>query len=187
MSLETLLQAARTNADGKVLPPVESWHPENCANTHMQILRNGTWLHEGQPITRPSMVKLFSTILRKDDTGETWLVTPVEKVQVLVDAAPFVAGLVDQHITDTGPDLYFTTNVGDVVRADAAHPLRIETNPDTLEPQPFILVRGRLEALLGRAVFYQLVEWAEERDGQLGVVSHEQFFPLGPVGAHVIG
>ncbi|MBL4595755.1 MAG: DUF1285 domain-containing protein [Robiginitomaculum sp.] len=186
MDIENLMKAAKANTQGQGLPPVENWNPEHCANMSMKILRDGTWLHEGKPIRRHSLIKLFSTILRKDETGVTWLVTPVEKVRVEVEAAPFIATEVTRSLGSSGPSLYFTTNVGDVVCADADHPIRVETNPKTLEPAPFVLVRGRLEAMLSRPVFYQLVNWAEEQNEQLGVISQQCFFALGPTGVHQV-
>ncbi len=186
MSLENLIQAARQNASGEGLPPVADWHPENCANMDIRILRNGNWLHEGSPILRPELVKLFASILRKDADGTTWLVTPVEKVKVHVELAHFIAITVDRDQSSRHQDLFFTTNVGDVVRLDHKHFLRVGTNKQTGEPQPLLRVRGRLDALLSRPVFYQLVEWAEERDKQLGVNSAGEFFALGPKGAHII-
>lgn len=182
MRLENLIKSAKANSSGDGLPPVESWNPQNCANMQMQILRDGTWLHDGKPIVRPALVKLFSTILRKDDDGQTWLVTPVEKVKVEVELAHFIATLADRDENS----LYFTTNVGDVVRADEKHPIWVETDPQTKAPQPYIRVRGRLDALLARPVFYQLVEWAKEKQQQLGVSSQGCFFPLGPKGAHLV-
>lgn len=186
MNLAALEKAARVQATGSGLPPVEKWNPENCANTHMQILRDGTWMHEGSPIGRKRLVRLFSTVLRKDEDGRTWLVTPVEKVLVQVDVAHFIAGTVDRMGDGEAQELFFTTNVGDVVLADADHPVTVATDPETLEPLPLLLVRGRLQALISRPAFYQLVEWAEEQDGALGIWSRKSFFPLGPKGVHEV-
>ncbi len=186
MRLEDLINAAQANADHQGLPPVEQWHPEQCAVGRMQILKNGTWLHDGQPIVRSALVKLFSTILRKDADGKTWLVTPVEKILVEVEAAPFLAIAVEQVMGNAGPNLYFTTNVDAVVLADVDHRIRVTTDEEDLTPQPFVMVRGNLEAMLTRPVFYQLVEWAVEQDGQLGVQSAGEFFALGPKGVHSI-
>jgi len=186
MRLESLMQSAKKNASQQGLPPVEQWNPQNCANMDLRILRDGTWLHDAKPIVRHELVKLFSTILRKDADGTTWLVTPVEKVRVKVDTAHFVAVAVDRDESSVNPELFFTTNVGDVVRLDKDHPLQVGTKAQTEEPEPLIRVRGRLEALLSRPVFYQLVAWAEEKDQQLGVYSGRDFFALGPKGAHLI-
>jgi len=186
MRLENLIDAANANISGDGLPPVEQWNPVNCANMQMQILRDGSWLHDGDIIARPALVKLFSTILRKDQGGQTWLVTPVEKVRVTVDVAHFIAISVEKITDENIQSLYFTTNVGDVVKLDNQHPLTINTNSKTNTPEPLIRVRGRLDALLSRPVYYQLVEWAEEKNQQLGVFSDDSFFILGGKGEHLI-
>ncbi|MBL4617354.1 MAG: DUF1285 domain-containing protein [Robiginitomaculum sp.] len=186
MRLENLINAAKANISGDDLPPVDQWNPENCANMQMRILRDGSWLHEGSVITRPALVKLFSTILRKDEDGQTWLVTPVEKVKVIVDVAHFIAVSVEKIIDENVESLYFTTNVEDVVKLDNQHSLMINTNSKTNTPEPVIRVRGRLDALLSRPVYYQLVEWAKEKDQQLGVFSDDSFFILGDKGEHLI-
>lgn len=151
--------------------------------SNMSIARDGTWYHDGGPIRRPALVKLFSTVLRRDEQGGFWLVTPVERVPISVEDAPFVA--VELRIGGRGADqvVSFRTNIGDWVEAGACHPLRVEENPETGEPSPYILVRDRLEALILRPVFYRLVEAAEERrvDGKdrIGIWSKGTFFPLG--------
>ncbi len=187
-NVNALIAAARQNASADGLPPVHLWHPERCADMDIEILRDGSWRHDGQPIRRPELVRLFSTILRKDEDGETYLVTPQEKVKVRVACAPFLAVALQIRGRGETQQLFFTTNVGDVVLAGPQRPIRVQTNPDTLEPTPFVLVRARLEALISRAVFYQLVELAVERDlgegPQLGVWSDGAFFALGPPGVH---
>ncbi len=165
-------------AEGRRLPPVEKWNPPHCGSIPMRIARDGTWFYMGTPIGRPRMVRLFSTVLRKDPT-EFVLVTPVERVTIEVEDAPFIAATVDVAGEGEAQTLTFTTNVGDVVTADAAHPIRVEENAQTGEPSPYVLVRGGLEARLARAVFYELADLAVERDGQLGVTSAGVFFPLG--------
>ncbi len=176
--LESILSRALAESDGK-RPPVHLWNPEFCGDIDMRIARDGAWFYMGTPIGRKRMVKLFSTILRHDDDGKYYLVTPVEKVGIAVDDAPFVA--VEMEVTGEGSDqtIAFRTNVDDHVVVDADHPLRVEIDPETEEPAPYVLVRDRLEALVARSVFYDLVELAEERDGVLGVQSRGQFFPLG--------
>jgi hypothetical protein len=164
-------------------PPVHLWNPPFCGQIDMRIARNGTWHYMGSPIPRPAMVKLFASILRREADGSYVLVTPVEKCGIRVDDAPFVA--VEATVAGEGDDrlIAFRTNVDDIVPLDAEHPLRIAINPETGEPSPYVLVRDRLEALLARPVYYQLVEMAEERsvDGRavLGVESAGQFFVLG--------
>ena len=144
-------------------PPVEKWNPEFCGDIDMRIAVDGTWFYMGTPIARERMVRLFSTVLRKDSDGKTYLVTPVEKIGITVDDAPFLAtqlvvvGKADQQI------LSFTTNVGDKVVASKENPIRVEIDAETEEPRPYILVRGNLEALIARSVFYELVDRATEK------------------------
>ncbi len=165
------------------LPPVHLWNPEVCGDIDIVIRRDGLWLHEGSPIGRKELVRLFSTVLRKDPDGY-WLVTPVEKLRITVEDVPFRAVRVDRR----DGALVFTTDVGDETEAGEENPLRVETDPQTGEPAPYVHVRRGLEARIDRPVFYELVEMAEERatDGgpQLGVVSRGVFFPLGPAGMH---
>lgn len=167
------------------LPPVHSWNPPYCGESQMRIRRDGTWEYRGSPIRRPALVRLFSTILRRDEDGRYYLVTPVEKLGIEVDDAPFLAVRLDAE-GGRGPDavLRFTTNVGDETVAGPETPIRVETNPRTGEPSPYVLVRARLEALIARPVFYELVERGVEKagpDGPVpGVWSRGQFFPLGP-------
>lgn len=172
-------------------PPVHLWNPPFCGQIDMRIARDGSWHYMGSPIPRPAMVKLFASILRREPDDSYVLVTPVEKCQIRVDDAPFLAveaTVVDQKTgAGEGTDrmIVFRTNVDDVVPLDAEHPLRVAVNPATGEPSPYVLVRDRLEALLARPVFYQLVEMAEEREvagrAMLGVESAGRFHVLGEV------
>ncbi len=155
-SLEGLLKQV---ADQK-FPPVEKWNPDYCGTIDMRIASDGTWFYMGTPIARQRMVKLFASVLRKDDDGETYLVTPVEKIGITVDDAHFVVISVDQL---DGGDLIFTTNVGDKIKLGSDNPLWVDINETTYEPRPYVRVRGRLDALLSRSVFYELVELAEEQ------------------------
>lgn len=164
--------------------PVHLWNPDFCGDIDMRIARDGTWYYQGTPIGRKPMVRLFSTIIRRD--GDAYfLVTPVEKVGIQVDDAPFVA--VSLEVLGSGEQqvLRFTSNVDDQAEAGVDHPLRVQVDPATQEPSPYILMRTNLEALIHRNVFYQLVELAVsgEIDGQewLGVWSHGQFYPIGRV------
>jgi hypothetical protein len=176
--LKAAEQAAR-QAPGRGLPPVHLWNPPHSGEIDIVIARDGSWRHEGAPIGREALVRLFSTILRKDADG-IYLVTPVEKMRITVEDAPFVAVRVDQLTgADGRPVLRFTTNVGDAVEAGPENPIRVETGPSG-EPRPYVHVRRGLEALIGRPVFYELVDLAETRDGTLGVESHGAWFPLGP-------
>ena len=168
--------------EGKGLPPVHLWNPPFCGDIDMRIARDGTWYYLGTPIVRKPMVKLFSSVLRKDG-DDYFLVTPVEKVGIRVDDAPFVAVTLALEGDGEQQRLRFTTQVDDEVVAGAAHPLRVELDCDSGEPSPYLRVRANLDALIHRNVFYQLVELAVEReiDGQLwlGVWSDGEFFPIG--------
>ncbi len=170
----------------KDLPPVEKWQPENCGHMDLVIRKDGSWWHEGREIKRKSLVKLFSRILRKDNDGKTYLVTPVEKIEITVECAHFLAVNMDVKQEDGVQYLFFTTNMGDVVCLDKQHKLTVITDEKTLEPTPLINVRGRLQALLSRSVFYELVELSESRETknaqELGVMSAGLFFPIIPAG-----
>ncbi|MEO0550120.1 MAG: DUF1285 domain-containing protein [Pseudomonadota bacterium] len=183
ISLEDVLKAiAPEGLDGK-LPPVHLWNPEHCGDIQMEIRKDGSWWHEGTRIGRERLVKLFSRILRKDPDGEIYLVTPYEKVIVHVEDAPFLAIRVDR-VGEPGPEqvLAFTTNLGDVTLAGPDAALRVEIDPETEEPAPYVLVRGQLEAKLTRPAFYDLVNMAVAHEGAagvLGVWSQGRFFELG--------
>ena len=182
--LERVTQAAK-QAPGRGLPPVHLWNPAHCGEIDIVIKTDGSWRHEGAPIAREALVRLFSTVLRKDPEGYV-LVTPVEKLAITVEDAPFIAVRVDRE----GEALKFLTNVGDVVEAGPENQIRVEMNPETGEPRPYLHVRRGLEALIARPVFYELVELAEERDTpegpQLGVESNGAWFPVGPAKAHQV-
>jgi hypothetical protein len=176
------LLARIPGGEGKGLPPVHLWNPPFCGDIDMRIARDGTWYYLGSPIGRKPMVKLFSSVLRKD--GEDYfLVTPVEKVGIRVDDAPFVAVTLSVEGEGERQRLRFATQVDDEVVAGPEHPLRVELDPLTGEPSPYLQVRANLDALVHRNVFYQLVELAVEREmaGQqwLGVWSDGEFFPVG--------
>lgn len=166
-------------AKGRGLPPVHLWNPAFCGDLDMRIARDGTWFYLGTPIGRPELVRLFSTILKKED-GKYFLVTPVEKVGITVDDAPFVA--VDFEVTGEDPEqvLTFTTNVGDTAAAGPDHPIRVERDPETGEPSPYVLIRANLEALIDRKSFYRLVDLGANHDGWFGIWSSGDFFPIIP-------
>ena len=142
----------------------------------MKITRDGQWYYANSPIGRKKLVRLFSTILRHDEDGEYYLVSPVEKIRVEVEDAPFIATMMTVIGKGQTQVLRFETNVGDFTEAGPEHPLRFYLDAETDEPSPYIHVRARLEALISRAVFYDLVELCEVVDGQFGVWSHGQFF-----------
>ncbi len=174
-----LASLQRDAAAGRGLPPVEKWHPAHCGDIDIKIARDGTWFHDGTPIGRKELVRLFSTILRKDADG-FHLVTPAEKMRIQVEDAPFIAVLLDAEGEGRAQTLTFTTNVGDQTVAGAENPIRVETDPASGEPAPYVHVRKGLEARISRNVFYQLADLAVPGEGgMLGVWSGGKFFPLG--------
>jgi hypothetical protein len=177
-AMQSLIAAVQSAGEG--LPPVHLWNPEYCGEMDMVIRRDGTWWHEGRRITRDRLTRLFSTILRKDEDGRHYLVTPVEKVPVEVETAPFLAIRVDRIERERGPGLVFTTNMGDLVAAGPERPLWTAPDPQGEGRLPFVRVRGALDALITRPVFYELAEMSETRDGVVGVESEGAFFALGP-------
>lgn len=174
---DSIASAATKAAKGRGPAPVHLWNPPFCGDLDMRIARDGTWFYLGTPIGRKRLVNLFSTIIRKDG-NDYFLVTPVEKVGITVDDAPFVA--VDFDVQDKV--VTFTTNVGDTVTAGPDNPIRVVLNPDKGEPSPYILVRNNLEALIDRKSFYRLVDQGEAGsvDGVdwFGVWSLGVFFPF---------
>ncbi|MEH6360373.1 MAG: DUF1285 domain-containing protein [Amylibacter sp.] len=177
-----IAQAAKA-AGKKGPPPVHLWNPEFCGDLDMRIARDGTWFYLGTPIGRMPLVKLFSSILRKDG-DDYFLVTPVEKVGITVEDAPFVA--IDFDVDGTGKDqtISFTTQVDDTAIAGADHPIRVVRDAKTGEPSPYVLIRTNLEALIDRKSFYRLVDIGvhAEFEGQswFGVWSGGVFFPIIP-------
>ncbi|MDP3745845.1 MAG: DUF1285 domain-containing protein [Phenylobacterium sp.] len=186
--LDGVIAAAKAQAPGRGLPPVHLWNPAHCGEIDIVIKKDGLWFHEGTPIGREALVRLFSTVLRKDPDG-FHLVTPVEKMKITVEDAPFIATRVDRLQNEGGGEtLKFLTNVGDEVEAGPENEIRVEMCSATGEPRPYLHVRRGLEALIARPVFYELVEMAQERDTpegpRLGVASNGAWFPVGPAGAH---
>jgi hypothetical protein len=159
--------------------------PIDCGHFDIRIARDGTWYYRDSPIARMPLVRLFSTVLRRDEQGGYWLVTPAERGRITVDDAPFIAVELARHGAGPSQELIFRTNIDDSVAAGRDHPLRVVNDPATGEPNPYILVRNGLEARLSRPVFYELVELGqEERVGDAtlyGVWSKGEFFPLGPL------
>lgn len=180
--LQALL--ARGNQPGKGLPPVEKWNPEFCGDLDIVIKRDGTWFYMGTPIGRHALVKLFSTVLRKDLDGKTYLVTPVEKIGITVEDAPFIAVEMNTHEVEDQQVITFRTNVGDIVEAGLENPMRFVTVEENDGIKPYVLVRGRLEAVLARPVMYELISVGEEIeiDGTLmfAIRSKGTVFPIMP-------
>ncbi|WP_419826294.1 DUF1285 domain-containing protein [Sphingomonas sp.] len=177
----SLDRVAALAAEGR-LPPVEAWNPARCGDSQMRILADGTWLHEGSPIGRTALVRLFSTILRGEPDGGFVLVTPAEKLTIAIDDAPFVAVEVTSEGEGLGRRLGFRTNVGDVVVAGPDHALTIEDRGHGAHP--YLRVRGRLDALVARPVYYELANLALDAppgpDDSVGLWSDGAFFALGP-------
>ncbi|MDN3555680.1 DUF1285 domain-containing protein [Halomonas maura] len=172
MNLETLL--AGIEPEGEI-PPLERWAPERVGEMDLSIAADGRWIHEGGVITRPRLVRLLSTILRREADGDYYLVTPAEKQRIRVEDLPFV--IVDAE-PDAAGDWWLTTNVGDRLRLDEAHRLVVTTTP-LGEAVPEVPVRFGLAARLGRNVYYRLADLAERRGEALGLTSGGAWQPLG--------
>ena len=186
--LRGLADLQAESAHTRKLPPVDKWNPPFCGDVDIRIASDGTWFYLGTPIGRPGLVRLFSTILRREEDDNHYLVTPVEKVRIRVDDAPFLAVRVDRTGSGAAQTLRFTTNVGDEVDAGPSHPIRVEIRGPEREPRPYLHVRGRLEALISRATFYELVDMADERAAagggtELIVTSDGQAYSLGSLDA----
>jgi uncharacterized protein len=180
--LERLSAALGVVVGGKEPPPVERWNPPYCGEIDLRIASDGAWFYNGTPIGRPALVKLFASILRKDPERHV-LVTPVERVGIVVEDVPFLAVAMAVEGEGAGRRIAFRTNVDDVVRAGAGHPIRFGTDPAG-GVKPYIRVRGDLWARLTRALAYDLIELGEDRDigGQVmfGVFADNQFFAIAP-------
>jgi hypothetical protein len=172
--LESLLKGH----GGKGPPPVEKWNPPYCGDIGMRIAADGVWFYAGTPIGRLPLVKLFASVLRKDDDGKHYLVTPVEKIDVAVADAPFLAVEMEVQGAGNGQTLVFRTNVDDIVTVGHEHPLRFAVEPGSEGLKPYIRVRGRLEALVTRALYYDLVELAVDDGNGLGLWSGGAFFAM---------
>lgn len=176
-SLSRLEMAAQLAA-GRGHPPVETWNPPCCGDIGMAIARDGIWHYRGSPIRRPELVRLFASVMLRAPDGRFYLVTPAEKVDVAVEDAPFLG--VEIEVLGEGRDqvLVLRTNLDEVVRVGADHPLRFEQVPDG-GLKPYVRVRGRLEALLTRAVTYELADLMMSEVGEnVGVWSGGCFFPF---------
>lgn len=161
------------------LPPVEQWNPPHCGNSEMRIARDGTWYHQGSPIARPAMVRLFSTVLRREPDGSHVLVTPAEKLSIQVDLAAFVAIAMNSEGEGRARRIAFELNSGDAVILGPEHPLGMVE--DDGGPVPLITVRGGLEASLARPVYYELAELVLAEGGDTpGIWSNGAFFRLVP-------
>ena len=180
---EDIAKTVREAVGEDGLPPVHLWDPPYCGDLDIRIARDGTWWYLGTPIGRPGLVRLFASVLKLEE-GRHYLVTPVEKIGITVDDAPFVA--VDFRVDAPGPDqvLIFETNVGDETAAGPDNPVRVVRDPETGEPSPYVHVRRGLEALIDRKSYYRLVEIGEHGDvdgvSWFGLRSGGRFFPVIP-------
>jgi len=178
----TLFEGGIAPRPGRGPAPVESWEPPCCGDIGLKIRADGVWLYQGSPIRREALVTLFASVLRKDVDGRTYLVTPVEKVDVAVDDAPFLAVAMEVKGEGCHQDLVFMTNVGDAVMCGPCHPLRFSEQEPGHGLKPYVLVRGRLEALLTRSLTFDLVALASgdaaEGGHRAGIWSGGAFFPF---------
>ncbi|MET0379435.1 MAG: DUF1285 domain-containing protein [Spongiibacteraceae bacterium] len=160
-------------------PPVEKWQPPLSGEMNMRIDSNGDWYHEGTKIQRQPLVNLFASILRREEDGHFYLLTPVEKWRISVDDAPLIA--VDADVGGEGDEQkwVFTLNTGERVQLDAEHPLTVAIDAHNEEPRPYVQLDRGLDARINRAVFYRLIDAAEERDGEFGLRSVGHWFALG--------
>ncbi|SHM31659.1 DUF1285 domain-containing protein [Roseibium suaedae] len=172
----------RAGSSGKGKPPVDKWNPPFCGDLDIRIARDGSWHYMGTPIGREPLVRLFASVLRRDEDGRHYLVTPVEKVGITVEDAPFLAVEMDVQGAEREQALTLRTNVGDLIEVGADHPLRFEINEANGGLKPYVLVRGRLEALFARPLLYELAEHMSDADpegaGRFGIWSKGAFFPV---------
>lgn len=159
------------------LPPVDQWDPQDSGNSEMRIAADGTWYHQGDPIKRPAMVRAFSTILRQEKDDSYSLVTPYQKLSIIVEDAPFVAVEMENEGAGKDRKLAFRLNTDHLVIADDLH--KLSFSKDQTDPRPYLHVRGGMEAVLARPVYYALAEMALEDDLEpFGISSHGAFFPI---------
>ena len=176
------LEALITAQAGKGFPPVDQWDPPYCGDIGMKIGSDGQWSYGGSPIGRAELVRLFASVLRRDEDGRHYLVTPVEKIVIEVADAPFLAVELEVQGRGKSQVLVFRTNVNDIVKCGRDHPLRFKVETVSGGLKPYLLVRGRLEALVSRALYYDLVDMAviEKQQGQdlFGIWSDGEFFAM---------
>ncbi len=185
------LDRVMREAVGERYPPVEHWDPESCGEIDIRIAADGTWYHEGRPIRRLELVRLFSRVLRRDPDGHHYLVTPVEKMRIRVDDAPLHVSTMEVAGANRTRQIVFGTLTGDRIPLDAEHPLVMRARPCRGELRPYVRARGRLDALLSRPVYYRLADLVNEEtvEGRerLGVWSAGCFFPLDEASPAAIG
>lgn len=169
-------------AQAQKLPPVDQWQPQEIGDSEMRITADGRWYHQGDPINRPAMVRAFSTLLRREQDGRFALITPYQKLYIVVEDAPFIAVEMESEGQGTDRKLAFRLNTDHLVIANADHPLRFPADPAVERPQPYLQVRRGLEALLSRPVYYALAELIladpQQHEQVSGIWSHGAFFPI---------
>lgn len=183
----TNLERALSQSKAKDGIPAESPEgPQMCGDIDMRIARDGTWHYMGSPIGRMALVRLFASVLQRDESGNFWLITPAEMCRIQVDDAPFTAVEMTVDRTGAHQKLIFRTNLDEIVTAGPHNPINVEIDPASQEPAPYITIKDGLDALISRAVFYDLVEIAEPSGGSspemLGVWSNGEFFEIGSPG-----
>lgn len=168
------------------LPPLEQWHPELSGDMDMVIRRDGQWIFKGEPLGREAIVRLFSTILRREDDGQFYLVTPVEKWRIQVEDTPLLAHSLEVRGSGDDQVLALTTNVGETLEISEDHPLEVGQYPDSGEPRPTVKVRHGVEARIVTAAFYELADLVIEKNAGeetvYGVMSHGKFWKVGQGG-----
>ncbi len=183
---ENLVEQVQETSKDLSGPPIDKWHPELSGDMDLRINRDGQWIHKGEPLGREAIVRLFSTILRREEDGEYYLVTPVEKWRIQVDDTPLLAHSFQLEGSGEGQVIKFTTNVGETIEVGDEHPLSVGSYEDTGQPRPVIRVRHGLDARLVTAAYYDLAEHVVEQtvDGKtvLGVFSAGNFYKIGPGG-----
>ena len=177
--LEAIARAAGSGARNSDAAPVHLWNPPYCGDIGLAIAADGSWTYRGSAITRKPLVALFASVLRKDEDGRTYLVTPAEKVDVAVADAPFIGVALRFEGTGEHADVGVRTNLDTWVTIDAAHPIRFTVQEPAGGLKPYVLIRGRLEALLSRAAYLELVDHAIDSGGEPGFWSGGQRWPLG--------
>lgn len=167
-------------------PPLEKWNPELSGDMDLLITRDGQWLHKGEPLAREAIVRLFSTILRREDDGEYYLLTPVEKWRIRVEDTPLLAHSLKVEGEGDAQIVTLTTNVGETLEIGSEHPLEVGAYPGSEEPRPVIHVRHGLVARLVTAAYYdltaQMIEQSESGEPVFGIFSHGNFYKIGQAG-----
>lgn len=180
---ESLVEQVKNTTNNLSQPPLEQWHPKLSGEMDLRISRDGQWIHKGEPLGREAIVKLFSSILRREEDGQYYLLTPVEKWQIQVEDTPLLAHSLE--VTGTGEQqiIKLTTSVGETLEVGADHPLEVGNYEDSGQPRPLVRVRHGVDARLVTAAYYDLAEHVVEQTIDekpvLGVFSHGNFYKIG--------